>query len=194
MDRDRTSPGRLEARVRQLLREGDPDAAATCVVEALGQGVLGYLFTTLPEDDAYDVFSAFQEDVWRGLPGFRWECSLRSWAYRIARNAAARFARDGYRCRRQPLRSGLASGLATPAASTSGLCDRRQQLAILRDELPPEDRTLLALRVAGEMEWDEVCTVLAAEGEEISPAALRKRFERLKNKLARLARERGLIA
>lgn len=190
---NRTIPGDLEARVRRLLRDAGPDAAATCVVEVLGPGVLGYLFSTLPEDDAYDVFSAFQEDIWRGLPGFRWECSLRCWAYRIARNAASRFARDAYRCRRQSLPSGLASCLAAPGASRSGLGDRRQQLAILRDELPLEDRTLLALRVAGEMEWDEVCAVLASEGEEVSPAALRKRFERLKNRLARLARERGLI-
>lgn len=193
MDSDRTCPRDLEARVRLLLREGDRDGAATCVVEVLGPGVLGYLFTTFQEDDAYDVFSSFQEDVWRGLPGFRWECSLRSWTYRVVRNAAARFARDVYRRRRRSLRSALPSGLAAPTASSSELEVRRQQLLLLRDELPPEDRTLLALRVAGEMEWDEVCAILAADGEAISSAALRKRFQRLKDRLAKLARERGLI-
>jgi hypothetical protein len=41
--------------------------------------------------------------------------------------------------------------------------------------------------------WDEIAEVFAEEGEAIEPAALRKRFERLKERLTILAREQGLV-
>jgi RNA polymerase sigma-70 factor (ECF subfamily) len=71
---------------------------------------------------------------------------------------------------------------------------RRERLARLREELPLEERALLVLRVGRNLEWHEVSAVLAAEGREVSVVALRKRFERLKRRLASLARERGLLA
>ncbi len=181
----------LDNRVRRHLAAGDLDAGATAVIEGLGPGVLGYLLTMLPEDDAHDAYSCFAEDVWRGLPGFLWKCSLRAWVYRIAWHAAARLIRDGYRRRREPLPS--ASGLAASVHSASGMEGRRQQLEKLREELPPEERNLLALRIGRELEWREVSAVLAADGEKISSATLRKRFERLKNRLSELADRRGLL-
>jgi len=188
-----TSSTPLEERVRKSLREGDLDAAATAAIEALTPGVRGYLLTMLPDDDAQDVLSMVEVDLWRGLPGFRWECSLRAWAYRLAWRAVARHVRNGYRRRRQPLPSSIASRLAAPDTSRSGLGGRRERLSQLRDELPLDERSLLVLRVGRNLAWDEVSAVLAAEGQEVSSAALRKRFERLKSKLANLARERGLL-
>jgi RNA polymerase sigma-70 factor (ECF subfamily) len=38
-----------------------------------------------------------------------------------------------------------------------------------------------------------VAQVLSTEGTPVAAAALRKRFERLKDKLARLAKEQGLL-
>jgi RNA polymerase sigma-70 factor (ECF subfamily) len=63
----------------------------------------------------------------------------------------------------------------------------------LRESLDPEEQTLLILRVDKGMAWEDVAEVLRADGEPVAPAALRKRFERLKEKLGRLAREQGLI-
>jgi RNA polymerase sigma-70 factor (ECF subfamily) len=192
MTADRTG-GTLEARVRRLVAEGDVDGAATAVIEALAPGVRRYLRTMLPEDDAADVLSAVEEDVWRGLPGFRWESSLRVWTYRIAWRAVARHARNGYRRRRERLPSSIASRLPNPPASASGPGGRRDRLSKLRDELPLEERSLLVLRVGRNLEWEEVSAVLAAQGRPVSAVALRKRFERLKARLAVLARERGLL-
>jgi len=189
--RDR-EPLELEVRVRELLGAGDLDGAATAVIEALGPGVLRQLLGVLGPGDGPDAFSRLQEDVWRGLPGFQWQCSLRAWVYCVAWHAAARLVRDGYRRRRRPLPTHLASGLAAPA-SASGMGGRRDRLSLLRDELLPEEQNLLDLRVGRELEWDEVAALLAAQGEEVSAAALRKRFERLKRKLAGLARARGLL-
>ena len=189
-----TSLADLELRVRHLLSKGHPDAAATSVIELLGPGVLRYLSTMLPEDDASDAFSDFQQCIWRGLPRFRWECPLRAWSYRIAWHSAVRCMRDGYRRRREPLTPDLASSLPAPGTSVAWFEGRSEQLEQLRDELAVEDRTLLALRLGHNLAWDEVAAAFAAEGETISAAALRKRFERLKERLAGLARARGLVA
>jgi len=63
----------------------------------------------------------------------------------------------------------------------------------LRAGLTPEEQSLLALRVDQGLEWAEVAAVLAGEGQAPSPAALMKRFERLRERLGKLARERGLL-
>lgn len=75
----------LEPRLLALLDAGDLSGAATEALRGYGPQVLGYLTAVLrDEDDAHDVFSQFAEDLWRGLPGFRRESSIRTWAFRLA--------------------------------------------------------------------------------------------------------------
>lgn len=184
----------LDARVKALLESGEGDEAATAAIEALGPNILGFLGSLLDEDDARDVFSMFAEDLWHGLPGFRFECSLRAWAYRVARNAAARFRKDAYRRRAERFPTSMASRLAASIADSAQLPGgRRDSLRQLRESLDADDQTLLSLRLDRELEWEELAVVLSAEGAPVSAAALRKRFERLKDRLERLAREQGLL-
>lgn len=180
--------------VEELLALGDVEGATTQAIGRHGPAVYGYLRTLLEEDDAREVYSQWAEDLWRGLPGFRGECTLRAWAFRIAWHAAARFWRDPYRARGERLPPSIASRLAQSVVPSSLLAGgRRDRLQRLRDSLDPEDRTLLALRIDRELEWNEVAAVLAADGEDVSAPALRKRFERLKDRMAQLAREQGLL-
>ncbi len=184
----------LATQIDERLASGEVEAAASLAIEGYGPSVFGYLCTLLDEDDAQDVFSQFAEDLWRGLPGFRRECPLRAWAFRIAWHAAARFRRDPYRARAQRLPSSAASRLAASVARSSVLPgNRRERLGRLRAALPLEDQTLLVLRVDKEMGWEEVAAVLSGEGEPVTAVALRKRYERLKERLAQMARDEGLI-
>lgn len=185
-----------EAKVKELLASGDHTEAATVVIQSFGPAVLGYLIAVLKdEDDARDAFSSFAEDIWRGLPGFRGECSLRAWVFRLAWHAASRLARDSYRRRRRPLPTSAASRLAASIQTLSNVVpgSRRERMLKLRESLDPEERTLLILRLDRELAWEEVAQVLSLEGNPVATAALRKRFERLKEKLARKAREEGLL-
>ncbi len=183
-----------DEQVAAHLARGEVDEAATVALQALGPAVLGYLANLLGEDDGRDVFSVVAEDAWRGLPGFRFECSLRSWLFRLAWHAASRFLRDPWQRRGEPLPSSAASRLAASIAGSSLLTEARLGvLRALRRRLPPEDQTLLVLRIDKELEWSEVAEVLAESGKPVDPAALRKRFERLKERLGALAREEGLI-
>src|SRR6185503_6749270 len=55
-------------------------------------GFLVHLLESQP--DAAEVFAQMGEDLWRGLPEFAQECSVRTWLYVLARHAAARFRRS----------------------------------------------------------------------------------------------------
>ena len=46
----------------------------------------------------------------------------------------------------------------------------------------------MLLRIDRKMSWNEIAEILGAEGSAATPAALRKRFERLKTKLREAAR------
>ncbi|HYQ79962.1 MAG TPA: sigma-70 family RNA polymerase sigma factor [Anaeromyxobacteraceae bacterium] len=186
-----------EERVRDLTAKGDLQQAATEALHWLGPEVLGYLTATIrSEADAAEVFSQFAEDLWRGLSGFRWESSLRTWAYRLAYHAAARFARDPYRQRGQRFETTMASRIADDVRRSSVLRHdlREQQLAALRAELAPDEQTLLILRLDRGLSWHEVAEVLAEQGEApADEAALRQRFHRIRDKLEKKARQAGLI-
>lgn len=184
----------VDERAFERLEAGDPGAAATAAIEGYGPGVLRYLCALLDGDDAHDAYAVWAEDVWRGLPAFRRECSLRAWTYRLARHAACRLRRDPWRVRGQRLASTAASRLAASvAASTVATGSRREGLRRIRARLEPDDQTLLSLRVDRELEWEEIAVVMASEGEPVQAPALRKRFERLKARLKELARDEGLL-
>jgi len=183
-----------EARIREALDRGDVSAAAEALVAGHGPGVLRFLSAHLEPDDAHDVFAQFCEDALVGLPGFRRDASARTWAYVVARNALCHHLRDPYRARGVPLPTSAASRLAQSVASSALDPDgRRDRLRRLRDRLPEEDRTLLALRVDRELEWNDVAAVLSAEGTPVTAAALRKRYERLTHQIEQLARELRLL-
>jgi RNA polymerase sigma-70 factor (ECF subfamily) len=184
----------LEARLTALLELGEFNQAATVAIEGYGPAVLGYLGTMLDEDEAQDAFSLFAEALWRGLPTFRGECTVRVWAFRLAWHCVSRVARDPYRCRRQRLATSAASRLGGSVASAhTSETSRAARLRHLEASLAPEDRALLVLRLDRELEWDEIAATLSTEGSPVTAPALRKRFERLKTRLAHLARAQGLV-
>ena len=187
-----------EARCLEALARGDHTGAATLVVREYGPQLLGYLCSVLrSEADAGEVFSMFSEDLWRGLPGFRRECPVRVWCYRLAWHAAARFLRDPFRGRGRRLETNELSRLVEEVRSSVFLGrDQARQATLdrLREGLSPDERALLVLRVDRGLAWGEVALVLADEqGVPVEESALRKRFERLKDKLAQKAREEGLL-
>jgi RNA polymerase sigma-70 factor (ECF subfamily) len=186
----------LEAQVQGLLQAGDQRAAASAVIEALGPAILRYLRSMLrAEDDAADAFSQWAENVWRGLPAFRFGASLKTWCYRLAWNAAQNLRNEAWRRHGQRLATGQASMLAQSVRTRSVIVVERQRQALdeLRAALDDEDRSLLVLRLDQGLSWEEVAAVMAGDGTPVEPATLMKRFERVKARLGKLAKERGLL-
>lgn len=186
----------LDQQVREHLDRGDHRGAASLVLHELGPPILGYLQALVRDaDDARDVFQLFAEELWEALPDWRVEGSLRAFSYRIAWRAHARFRRDAWQKRRERLRTTMASRIAASIVSNESRLPggRKDRLARLRESLTPDEQTLLILRLDRDLSWDEVAEVLSQEGRPVEAAALRKRFERLRDKLARLAKEQGLV-
>jgi RNA polymerase sigma-70 factor (ECF subfamily) len=185
----------IEQRLQELLAQGDHRAAATEALRALGPKILGYLQAVLRDEaDAADAFSIFAEHLWRGLPAFRFQSSLKTWCFKLAWNAALNLKDEAWRRRGRRFETGEASLLADEIRTRTGVRVERQRAALeaLRAELSDEEQTLLVLRLDQQLGWDEIAEVLAREGAAPDAVALRKRYERLKEKLARLVKARGL--
>jgi RNA polymerase sigma-70 factor, ECF subfamily len=156
--------------------------------------VLGFLVSLeRSEQRGREVFSTFCEDLWRGLPGFGWECSLRTWAYTLARHACFREKRaERRRPRGVPLSEAPAVlELAMQVRSGTHTFQQtkvKERVRRLRNALPETDRMLLILRVDREMSWRDLARVAlggSPDPAEIEREAvrLRKRFQLVKERL-----------
>ena len=186
----------VEAEVRAACERGDHDAAATAALAGYGRELAAYLAAVLRDAAAADdVLAQVAEQLWRALPTFRWESSLRTFAYTIARHAWLRWLRDpARRVARVPLSSPSVEAVVAAARSETASYLRtaaRDRIAALRAALDPDDQSLLILRVDRGLAWRDVARVMADDDADLDKvaAALRKRFERLKAEL-RAAYER----
>jgi RNA polymerase sigma-70 factor (ECF subfamily) len=195
---------RLEHQLRAHFDEGDLAAAATLAIRGYGPEIYGFLIGMAgDEDTAAEAFSMFCVELWRDLARFRWECSLRTWAYMVARHRLYRLAGARDRRRREvaaddapeiarlveQVRSSTARHLRTAV---------KDQFTALRERLDADDQMLLVLRVDKDLDWLEIARVLGGADREAvaltrDAATLRKRFERVKQRLRALAREAGLM-
>jgi RNA polymerase sigma-70 factor (ECF subfamily) len=186
-----------EDRIRALLAQGDGREAATEAIRGLGPEILRYLRSVLrAEGDAEDAFSEWAERLWRGLPAFEGRSSLRTWALRLATNVAQNVRTAAWRRRARRFETGEASALAARLSTATAIRVDRQRTALdrLRDTLSVDEQTLLALRIDQRLAWTDIAEILATEGGEgPSAATLMKRFERLKERLAKLASDEGLL-
>jgi RNA polymerase sigma-70 factor (ECF subfamily) len=196
----------LEADIRSHCAQEDWGPAATAGIRGYGPEVLGYLTAMArTETDAAEVFSAFCEDLWKGLPGFRWQSSFRTWAYTLARHALYRLSRDPHRRPGRQVALSQSPEVLEVAASVRSTTmvhlrtETKNKFAVLRDQLDPDDRTLLILRVDRKLAWNEIARVMSESDDpdesdvKKTAAALRKRFERAKERLRKLAAEQNLL-
>lgn len=197
---------RLEDDVRALWEKGEMDAAATMALQAYGGEIFGFLLA-IQNDEALasDAFSSFCEGLWRGMRGFEWNATLRTWAYGIARISARGARRNAARRGKHGMHVGTSALEHVAAAVRTQTLDflrteKRTRLQQLRDALDPEDRALLVLRIDRGLAWNELARVLADGSEALDEAGLartaarlRKRYERLKAELREAARREGLV-
>lgn len=196
----------IEEQVRSAFAQADHALAATLIIEHYGPDVLGFLVARLESRArGAEVFSMFTEDLWKGLPGFRWECSARGFVYALARNAAHRYVVEERKLRKRTVQwdttdwSRHAARVQTrtqPYLRTPA----REGVRALRSRLSPEDQSLLILRIGRKLPWRELAVVfsdpngsLSEQDIERESARLRKRFSLASARLKELARQEGLL-
>ncbi len=179
-----------DARARALVHEGELAAAATVLVSEYGPEVLGWLHAVCrSQAEGDDAFAVVCEKLWRGLPHLHPEGSLRTWMYVVARNVVRDLHRRARTRAMVPLSNipeiaALVRSTTTAYRATSN----KERLRTLRDALEPEDRMLLVLRVDRGLPWRDIAEILAGGSDDEdrlgrSAARLRKRFERVKERL-----------
>jgi RNA polymerase sigma-70 factor (ECF subfamily) len=183
----------IDAEVKGLVLAGRQRQAADLLLTRLSPELRPFLHRLLGDVSLADeAHSNTCERLWRGLSAFRWECSLRSWSYIIARREAsrcrARHAREGF----QQTTLSKADEVAACVRSTSGTFSttRRDQLDSVRASLSDEDRDLVVLRVERSLAWKEIAAAFL-EDDDTSPenvareaARLRQRFRAIRVKIA----------
>jgi len=205
---DDAARAKLERDAHDLCERGDHAAATTLALKGYGPEIFGFLVTmNANEADASDLFADTSEALWRSLPAFGWECSLRTWTYAIARNLMRMRVRGAVRQRKRGAPVGdSALDEVAQAVRTETLTflrtEKKTRLQALRDSLPEADRMLLVLRIDRQLAWNDLARVLAETGGEapLSDAAvakeaarLRKQFQVLKEKLRGMAKKEGLL-
>jgi RNA polymerase sigma-70 factor (ECF subfamily) len=187
----------LEAEIARLLEASDLTSAAAAIMRGYGPAILGYLAALARDEDrADDVFSQFCEDLWRGLPAFRRDASVRTWVYKLAWHAWLRNERDAYRRHARPLVTEEMSRLAAAVRSTTALhlrTEAKDAVARLREQLAPDEQSLLVLRIDRGLSWSEVASVMSTPEEHLDPQTVAKRFQRVKERLRKLAEDAGLL-
>ncbi len=177
----------VEQTIATALAAGDLTTAATMGVRGYGPQILGYLRATLGAEQADEAFSIFCESLWKSLPKFRRESSFLTWVYQLAWGATQRIISSPHRRRAVQLSSSAMAAIAQEVRSTAPIylqTEETKRLARIRGGLDVAEQTLLVLRVDRDLAWQDIAIVMASD-----PAALRKRFERLKAKIKRLADE-----
>jgi RNA polymerase sigma-70 factor (ECF subfamily) len=196
----------IERLVRASCASHDYQDAASRAFRAYGNDILGFLISHLgSRSAAEDVFSMFSEDLWRGLPGFSFRCSVRAWLYTLARNAATRRGRAPHNRAGRHVdvdASPFLTGLIEEARASTAMHLRseiKSGVRALRERLAPEDQILLTLYVDRGLSWRELVPVLNDDGMTLEAdavtreaARLRKRFERVKSQLRAWALDEGL--
>jgi RNA polymerase sigma-70 factor (ECF subfamily) len=194
----------LEKDIREQCEKGDIGGAVERALQGYGPELLRLMASVLHDAErSREAFSLFSENLLRGLSGFRWESSFRTWAYRLARNACYQLMHAPSVQREQPLSVSSLPDEAQRARSETRPWQRtsvRERFRQLRERLEPDERMLLMLRVDQRLSWDEVARVMAETEEPLGnaelkkrAAALRQQFQRLKTRLRALAEEDGLI-
>lgn len=183
--RDVTPTPTIEARIADLLGVGAKQAAMEIAIGAYGDELRGFVKAVLRDEiAAAEAYAETCARLWSGVGSFRGESSFRTWAYVVARNVVRTQTSRQLRAREAPLSSARTSQLVFRPATTQPSRDPGARLALLREALSPDDQALLVLRVDRALSWDDVARVF-----ESNAPAVRKRFERIKERLRALLRE-----
>jgi RNA polymerase sigma-70 factor (ECF subfamily) len=193
----------IEGAIRDAHARGDLQEAAKRGLEHYKVEVYSFLCARLrSEADAHEVFAQLGEDVWRGIAGFQWRSSFRTWLYTLARHAALRFERaPANRASRREALSQISDPVAVERSRTRPYMrtDIKDRFAAFRETLTADEQSLLTLRIDRNLSWEEVARIMY-DGDEADEAelrrhsaALRQRFRQLKQRLQDWAKREGIL-
>lgn len=195
----------LENRIRTAFEAEDYERAVSEAIVGYGPELLGFLVNLLQDHErASEVFSQTCEDMWVGIRTFQWRSRFRTWAFAVTRRAYQRFLSRERRWNHRRLSDATEPQVLADKVRTATFpylrTDVKSCVTALRQQLSPTEQTLLILRVDRNLPWKEVAQVMTDPENELDESALkclagrlRKRFERVKQRLRIEAEATGLL-
>lgn len=190
----------IEALFMAHLRAQQWPQAVEVLIANYGDEILRFLHGFLREGQlAEEVFSQVCLKLCEEAPRFRGDCPGRTWFYYQARFAALALVRKE---RRKPERRLETAEWSRMSALVEQVRSRtrpylrtevKNQFQALRDDLDPEERMLLVLYKYQGLNSIQVAEAMSTPAQPWTPAQVRKRWQRLKLKIAQLARDRGML-
>ncbi|MDD9942315.1 MAG: sigma-70 family RNA polymerase sigma factor [Myxococcales bacterium] len=197
----------VDADIRVACDAGNYGDAVTALLRCYGDDLMSFLVFRLGDRSAADeAFALLAEDLWASLPRFEFRSRVKTWAYTVATHVASRYARAPHRRRERNLSLSQHGQLSQLVAHVRSRTHRYLQTEVksrmgeLREQLAPEDQLLLVLRVNRQLSFRDAAMVMLGDPHgvpdaelEREAARLRKRFERVKAELRRMAEQEGLL-
>jgi RNA polymerase sigma-70 factor (ECF subfamily) len=148
------------------------------IVQGYQQPLFKYCWHMLGSvEEAEDAVQEVFIKAYRKLGSYRADTSFSSWLYRIAYNHCIDCLRKRKYFQFVPLLDNTASDYDTTAYTVE-----KDELSLLLQKaismLPPEDKTVLMLRVLEEKSYDEIAEILGKRS-----CTVRKKYERAKKKV-----------
>ena len=190
----------VEVRFTRYLEAQRWSDAVGLLVQAYGNDVLRFLHGFLRDSDAAEeVFAQMSLRLCEEVPRFRGECTGKVWFFYKARYAALDWVRSPRRRRERRLETREMSRVhamveqvrtnTRPFMKT----EVKDKFELLRAQLDAEERMLLVLYKYQEKSSQEVAEAMSSPEEVWTPAKVRKRWQRLKSKIAKMAKQQGLF-
>ena len=152
-------------------RHGDADAFEQLVVAYEGPVYRLALRMCGSAEDAREVTQDAFLAAWRGLPAFRGDSRFSSWLYRLTTNAAIDFLRrEKHHLGNLPLEE----------------APEQEALQRALDQLSPEHRQVLLLRVVQQLSYDEIAQALSLES-----GTVKSRISRARRQLREILLRQG---
>lgn len=160
-------------------RHGDADAFEQLVVAYEGPVYRLALRMCGSTEDAREVTQDAFLAAWRGLPAFRGDSRFSSWLYRLTTNAAIDFLRrEKHHLGNLPLEEAP----ERPDPQQPELLAEQRAL----DQLSPEHRQVLLLRVVQQLSYDEIAQALSLES-----GTVKSRISRARRQLREILLRQG---
>ncbi len=191
---------RAEARFKEHLTAQRWQDSVAVLVQTYGDEVLKFLHGFLRDaENAEEVFAQLCLKLCEDIEQFRGECSGRTWFYYKARFMALDWRRASERRREQALVTEDWSRMSQLVAQVRSRTrpymrtEVKDRFAALRRHLDAEERTLLIFYKYQAMSSQEVAEAMSSPQDPWTPQRVRKRWQRLKAKIAQLAAREGLL-
>ncbi len=186
---------------RHLTQEAWNDAVHI-LVEGYGPEVLRFLHGFLRDQEAaQEVFAQVCLQLCEIISSFRGQCPGRTWFYYQARFAALAWIRQRDKKRRHEQRlqtqdlSRMSQLIEKVRSQTRPYLKTsvKDQFQTIQQQLTPQERMLLVLYKYQGMNSQQVAEAMSSPDEIWTRTMVRKRWQRLKQKIADIAQQRGLL-